>query len=269
MTSRWPLGAFVALGAATIAAFFLVQHLKVANPLINGFPAPFPSTIDPVAGGVCAVRGHRGRKEVSFRQMSISFYLQNQADRVNVYIVAPDGRRVRQIGDAVPMAIDKRHTFRWDGRLADGSVAPDGAYAVQVQLISQARTFEISDQGTGKVLPVTVDSTVPRPIVTGVSPHGIPVAGGRVTIRYTGVAVGDRAQRILIYRVRPGRTPVLAKSYSSGGRLGTSVWDGTIGGRPAPPGTYVIAVRATNAACTAGTSPATVAAAPRAVVTVG
>ena len=48
-----------------------------------------------------------------------------------------------------------------------------------------------------------------------------------------------------------------------------SVWDGTIGGRPARPGTYVVALELTNRACTTGRSPTTAAAAPHAVVTVG
>ncbi|MHB1572155.1 MAG: FlgD immunoglobulin-like domain containing protein, partial [Solirubrobacteraceae bacterium] len=201
MTSRWPLGAFAALGAATIAAFFLVQHLKVALPLINGFPAPFPSTIDPVSGGVCTVRTHNGLRQISFRRMSISFYLQNQADTVNVYVIGPGGRRVRQIGDAVHMPLNRRHTFYWDGRLPGGAVAPDGAYAIQVQLIAQGRTFEIANQGTGALQPVTIDTSIPRPVVTGVSPATIPLAGGRVTIRYAGVTAGGRGQRILIYRL--------------------------------------------------------------------
>ena len=38
--SRLPTGAFAVLVAATIAAFFITQHLKVTTPLIQGFPRP-------------------------------------------------------------------------------------------------------------------------------------------------------------------------------------------------------------------------------------
>ena len=34
----------------------------------------------------------------------------------------------------------RRHTFRWDGRLADGAVAPDGVYYIRVFLVHQDRS---------------------------------------------------------------------------------------------------------------------------------
>lgn len=266
MSRRWPLGAFVALAAVTVGAFFFVQHLKVATPLINGFPAPFPRTIDPVAGGVCTVRTHAGRRPVSFRRMSLSFYLQNRADDVDAYVVDGAGDRVRQIGFGVHMGVGRRHSFWWDGRLSDGAVAPDGAYEIEVELIHQARVFVISNQSTGAAALVRVDTAVPHPVVT-VSPATV-AAGQPVAIRFTGAGAGGLGRRILVYRVRPGRAPRLVASYGAGRRRGASVWDATIRGRPAPRGTYLIAVRATNASCTTGTSPVTVAAAPRALVTV-
>ena len=51
--SRLPLTAFGALIVATVAAFFVTQHLKVSTPLIAGFPHPSPSAISP-AGNGCA-----------------------------------------------------------------------------------------------------------------------------------------------------------------------------------------------------------------------
>ncbi|MGH2873476.1 MAG: FlgD immunoglobulin-like domain containing protein [Solirubrobacteraceae bacterium] len=265
------MAAFVALALATAAAFFVVQHLKVATPLINGFPFPFPRTINPVAGGVCPLRNGKGEIEpVSFTRMKIAFYLQNEDDDVNVWIVDSAGRKVRQIGDAVPMRTYHRHSFYWDGRLADGSVAPDGRYDILVQLVHQQATFPITNQSTGAAESVTVDTAVPHPVVTGVSPATL--AGGAsasVTIGYAGVVRGTRQLQILIYRLRAGRPPALVKAFTARPRRSTSIWNATIGGRLAPRGSYQFAVRAISAACTAGSSPIGAAAAPRAVVTIG
>ena len=56
------MAAFVALVIATVAAFFVTQHLKVTTPLIQGRPAPVPNTINPVYGGVCASAHRQGRR---------------------------------------------------------------------------------------------------------------------------------------------------------------------------------------------------------------
>ena len=178
--SRLPVAVFVALVIATVGAFFVVQHLKVTTPLIQGSPAPVPDTINPVSGGVCQVRNGKGvLHPVSFRQMRISFYLQTRSDDVDVYMVDSDDRIVRQIGSDVYMragAHPRRHTFRWLGRAADGSVAPDGVYYIRVSLVHQGRELLIaSPSGTDK--PVTVDTARPRPAVTGVSPAALTAAG--------------------------------------------------------------------------------------------
>src|SRR5579864_7789080 len=71
--TRLPVVAFVALVAATVAAFFITQHLKVATPLIAGYPSPVPAGINPVSGTRCydpAVG-----KTLDYRMMRISFYL--------------------------------------------------------------------------------------------------------------------------------------------------------------------------------------------------
>lgn len=267
---RWSVAGFVALAAATIAAFFVVQHLKVTTPLINGFPAPFPHTIDPVAGGRCPVRGRKGGiRLVSFRRSKLSFYLQGRADDVDVYVLGPDQTtQVAQIGDGVHMRVKHRHTFWWNGRLADGSVAPDGLYYLKVRLIHQGRSFLISNQNTGAVEPITVLAH-PAPLrVTSVTPTSLAdPAAGAVTIRYEG-GEGLRPH-VLIYRLRPGRPPALVKRYFATSRAGHSLWDGRIGGAPAPPGRYLVALTLTNSACTSLHSPATPAAAPQAVLSVG
>ena len=125
-----------------MAAFFVTQHLKVTTPLIQYRPAPVPNTINPVHGGICRVRNGKGVvRRVSFKRMTISFYLQNRSDNVSVYIVDRDGDQVRQIANNVFMRAHppKRHYFTWNGRLDDGSVAPAGAYYIKVSPVPRGR----------------------------------------------------------------------------------------------------------------------------------
>ena len=266
--TRWPVAAFVALVIATVGAFFVTQHLKVTTPLIQGRPAPVPSTINPVGGGVCLRRNGKGALvPVSFRRMKVSFYLQNRSDDVDVYIVQGD-EIVRQIANNVSMSAHppRRHEFTWNGRLADGSVAPDGVYYVRVRLIGENRSLLISNSTAAE--PVRVQTAPPRARVTTVTPSSV-VSGSAtpVTIRYTGADA--QRPRVLVYRLRTGRAPQQVKSYNATSRAGVSTWDGTLaGGRPAPPGTYVVALLLTNKACTTARSPIAPAAAPQAVITV-
>jgi flagellar hook assembly protein FlgD len=262
------VAAFVALVIATVGAFFVTQHLKVSTPLIQYRPAPVPNTINPVYGSVCKRRNGSGQVVLTnYKRMQISFYLQNRSDNVTVQIVDRSHAPVRTIGDNVFMRANppKRHWFTWNGRLADGSVAPAGVYYVKVSLLHQGRSLIISNSTAA--LPVTVETTRPRPRVTGVTPATItPGSGAAVTIHYTGT--GTLRPRILIYRIT-GRAQRQVKNYAATTMRGVSTWDGTLaGGRSAPPGTYLVAVRLTDRACTTGTSPVSAAAAPHAVVTV-
>jgi flagellar hook assembly protein FlgD len=266
--SRAPVAAFVALAIATVAAFFVTQHLKVSTPLIQGRPAPVPATINPVYGRVCARRTAKGGiRLVSYKRMHISFYLQNRSDNVTVQIVDRDGTPVRTIANNVFMRAEppKRHSFTWNGRRADGSIVPAGIYYIKVLLLHQGRSLIISNSTAA--LPVTVETTRPQVRVSSVTPATI--SGGSptpVTIRYTGT--GAIRPRILIVRITGGR-PKQVKNFAATTRAGSSTWDGTLrGGKPAPPGTYVVGVQFTDKACTMSRSPVSPTLAPRAVVTV-
>ncbi len=187
--SRLPVAAFAALAIATVGAFFVMQHLKVTTPLINGFPAPYPSAINPVNGKVCLRRNAKGAVvPVNFKRMGISFYLQGQSDNVNVYILDADSNPIRELpGSGVHMGLKKRHVFVWNGREDDGSIAPDGNYYIRVVLLHQARAVEISNPSTGNPDPVAVITTPPRPVVTSVSPSTVAYgSNSAVTIRYAG-----------------------------------------------------------------------------------
>jgi hypothetical protein len=269
--SRWPVATFVALAIATVGAFFVTQHLKVTTPLIAGFPAPVPSAINPVDGGACRLRDPAGRLvPVSFRRTRVSFYLLHRADDVDVYVVNQDGTIVDQLASGRPMAIKVRQAFTWDGRESNGSVAPAGLYDIRVSLVHQGRTLLISNQNSGAVEPVTVETTPPMVRVTSVTAPGIaagnptviPLAGvADVTIHYTG-ADGLRPQ-MLIYRTDLPGPPRLVKSYAATSAGGHSLWNGTLtGGAPAPQGTYLVGLMLTDRACTTARFPAMLPPAP-------
>ena len=153
---RLPVAAFVALAAATIAAFFVTQHLKVATPLLAGSPAPHPAAINPIDGRVC--------QGVSHRRMFVSFYLLNRSDDVDVSVQDTAGNLVAALADGVHMVAGRhplRRGFTWNGRTASGAVAPDGTYYIRVFLIHQGRTVLISNNAGGAE-PVTEETVPPR-----------------------------------------------------------------------------------------------------------
>ncbi|MBV8430506.1 MAG: hypothetical protein JO244_05055, partial [Solirubrobacterales bacterium] len=144
--SRLPVAAFAALVVATVAAFFITQHLKVSTPLLAGFPRPVPAGINPVSGTTCydpAVG-----KTLNYRQMSISFYLLNASDNVDVWVIDRQGRKVATLATDTYMPGGRhpvRSYFTWNGREDDGALAPDGQYYVRCRLLEGGRDVTSSD----------------------------------------------------------------------------------------------------------------------------
>ena len=245
---RLPVAAFVALVIATVAAFFVTQHLKVTTPLIAGSPSPHPTAINPVDGKRCLLRNHLGvRVPASFKRMQISFYLLHRADDVDVYVVDRNGNIVDTLASGRHMSINRRSLFTWDGRTSKGAIAPDGVYNLRVSLIHQGRTLLLA-RGSANVT-VTVERSAPALRVTAVRPALIPAAGAiGATATFTGA--GHRRPRVLIYRTDLPGPPKLVKSFNATTKHGATVWDGTLtGGLPAPQGTYLVGLRLTDAAC--------------------
>ena len=241
------MAAFVALAVATVAAFFVTQHLKVTTPILAGAPAPSPAAINPIAGRQCKGKSHR--------RMLVSFYLQNRSDDVDVDIVDTAGAVVDTLASGVHMqggTTPVRRAFTWDGRTLSGAVAPDGTYYIRVALIHQGRSVLISNNAGPE--PITVETVPPRPQVTRVSPALIPQGTtSGVQIAQSGTA--GQAPRVLVYRTDLPGGPHLVKTFA--GRHGArSAWDGTIGGHPAPQGTYLIGLKVTDRACNTGRFPA-------------
>ena len=264
---RLPVLAFSVLVAATVAAFFITQHLKVTTPLIAGSPHPYPSVINPANGVTCY--NPVTRKDVNHRVMTISFYLLNQSDRVDVYMADKAGRLVATLALGRYMQGGSnalRSLFVWNGRESDGSLAPDGEYYVKVKLIHRRRTVTISTN-TGPV-PVIVKTTPPKPVVTSVTPQAL-VAGSRTPVRISYAGNQNRGATVLIYRLaettkrhRKLRRFVLVKSFPTPWKGQTASWDGTLRSLPAPPGHYLIGLQVSDAACNTGYFPAKLPPAP-------
>src|SRR5437588_6555111 len=175
--NRLPMVTFSVLVAATVAAFFIAQHLKVTTPLLAGYPRPVPPVINPVAGRTCGGVNHR--------TMRISFYLLHRADDVDVDVVDSDGAIVRTLASDLHMTIKKRVFFVWNGRADNGSIAPDGTYYVRVALIHQGRTVTIS--GPSGPQSFKIKTAAPAPRITSVAPRVVPGgSSARITIHYAG-----------------------------------------------------------------------------------
>jgi hypothetical protein len=251
--TRLPVAAFAALVTTTAAAFFTVQHLKVATPLLAGFPRPVPAGINPVSGTWCydpAVG-----KTLNYRVMTISFYLLHQSDEVDVWVTDRRGHRVATLAAGAFMPGGNhpvRKQFVWNGYEPGRVLAPDGEYFVKVHLVHQARTVTISDN-TGPI-PFRVITTPPRPRITLVTPHVIHASRPRrIRIDYTGN--GSRLVTIQLYRLDSGHRPRLVKSFVTGGH--SAVWDGRIRRHPASPGTYYVGLQVTDLACDTARFPPT------------
>jgi hypothetical protein len=247
--TRLSTGAFAMLVAATIAAFFVTQHLKVTTPLIAGYPSFVPTAIDPAHPTRCG--------KYNTGSATISFYLQHRSDTADVYMVSDaTGAIVDTLAIGRHMRTYKRYpdgVFHWNGRESNGQIAPDGTYHLRVALIHQGRTIDLDAAGQT----VRVKTVPPRPVITSIAPVLIPTPSGstRVTIRYAGNE--GRGGTILLYRTGvPGATR-LVKTFLTPWKGHTAVWDGTIHQRPAPAGTYLIGLEVTDAACNTGRSPTT------------
>jgi FlgD Ig-like domain len=238
--NRLPLVAFGALVVATVGAFFVTQHLKVSTPLVTGSPHPNPSAISPNETGCGGLN----------RVARFSFYLLHRADDVAVYIVDQDGSIVRTVASSRHMPRAVREDFPWNGREDNGRIAPDGEYYYRVALLHQGRTIEYTRT------PVTVKSNPPRPVVTDVAPSVIPQRGSAgATISYRGTE--GRSALVRIYRTDLSGDPQVKRFRTKWG-ASSATWDGTIHGRPASSGTYLIGLAVQDKACNVGAFPVTI-----------
>lgn len=146
MRGRLSLAGFAALVLATIAAFFITQHLKVTTPLIAG--ETYGRTPHWIVPG-----------DVHCDSVTLYFHLLHHADSFDLYIVDRRGRVVRTLARGVHGAINQPFAYNWNGRLQDGAAAPRGLYNFAIHLIGQDRTIDPVIYG----FPISVQSVCPPP----------------------------------------------------------------------------------------------------------
>ena len=229
---------FALLVVATLGAFVVTQKLKSSPPLIV---RPHVAVVfSPVSD----------EKE---RRAKISFWL-DRADDVAISIVDDEGRIIDTVADGVSVPRKVRKTWFWDGRTRDGAIAPDGYYRVRVALLRQGRTADLPD------IEIGLDTKPPKPRVVSITPEGragpafLPQRDvDAVTIAVRGTE--GRKADLVIWRtdVTPARA---LETIPLAARQASAAWDGTIGGRPAPAGTYLIGIRVADRSGNFGTFPA-------------
>ena len=212
--------ALVFLLVATAAAFAITERLKLTKSAL--MPGTQVSKVfSPTSGGA------RTKANVKVRL--------RRADTVTVSILDARQHAVAVLADAlhVPRGFV---TFRWDGRLPGGALAPDGAYRARVHLAKQHQTI---------VLPNVIRLDTKPPEIVGVtanreafSPDGDKQADF-VRLSYV---LSKPARLTLFYRGQR-----IQKTYKSPQR-GATTWRGVVGGRVLKPGSYTLEVGALDAA---------------------
>ncbi len=135
---RLPLIAFLVFGVMSVGAFFIVQRLKTANPVVWHNPHPRPSVFDPVAGAICKVDGHLVNFRHTYLELSPS-----SSGRIAVYVYPQSGSQpVATISSGLymhavpePGATTGYHRFFWNGRESNGKLAPAGNYVFRFVLL--------------------------------------------------------------------------------------------------------------------------------------
>lgn len=230
--------AFAVLVVATFAAFFITQRLKREPGVL---------------GQVRATPFFSPNQDGRFDRARIGFLLK-EPDDVTVTVVDVDDQPIRRLARNQQLDAYTQLRLVWDGRDDDGAKAPDGTYRVRVGLRRQGRSV---------VLPrnIDLDTTPPKPKVLSVGPEQSTLPRPELLPNREGeparvrLFLPGRRGRVLVYRtdVTPARE-VLAQEIASG--VTTWEWDGTIDGRRASQGTYLVAAETRDRAGNIGTSPA-------------
>lgn len=226
---------FALLVGATFGAFFVTQRLKRAPLVVR----------ERTVTDAFSPNGD-GRRE----RASIRIQLK-RADDLTLSIVDREGTVVRRLVGDRRVPGRRPLQFYWNGRDQRHRVVPDGVYRVRVGLREEGRTVTLKRE-------ITVDTKPPRPVVTIVAP------GGTGAARFPSPGVGAVvvrtplplfvAPRFQVYRAGPA-APRFVAQFDGDRATGTGRWNGRIGGRPAPPGSYFIVVRTIDRVSNLGVSP--------------
>lgn len=209
----------VALLAATAAAFALTQGLKLLKSPIFGTAIPY-RTFSPVC-------------DCDRETATIAFRLR-EADRLDVAIVD---------GNEVVRTIERRRSYprgrvviEWDGRDDAGDVLPEGEYRPRIRLREARQTITLPNPIRIDVTPPVVQDVSIRPRV--ISPDG-DGRFDRVVVRYR---LNEEGTGRLFVNDRRYERKLFARTRDR------FVWNGRLGGKVPPPGTYVVEVGAVDRA---------------------
>jgi hypothetical protein len=225
---------FALLAGATLVALFVAQRVKRSPPPVTN--VHFTESFSPL--------GIR-------RQAKLSFAL-TQPQAIEVGIVDPEGKLVRQLSNERQAPAYRRLHFNWDGRNSQGKTAGDGRYRVQVKLLDQGRTVVIPQS-------ITLSMRRPRPVIASIDefagrgPMVLPPRETEIPVRFRGSA--KFKPTFLIYRTDLPK-PQYVGSFRGEVGSHTALWDGKVDGKPLSRGTYLLAIQVRNKAGIAGSEPA-------------
>jgi flagellar hook assembly protein FlgD len=228
---------FAALVLATFGAFFAAQRLKSEPPVVQN-----------LMGRSFFSPNGDGRYDVVW----LSFRIK-RPDDVGVTIVDERGDAVRTLRPVRRMRPQVQLTLRWDGRDDEGRRARDGRYRMRIVLRREGRAVTVPRS-------VRLDTRPPPPKVLRIGPQPgrgpelLPNPGGEPA-RIRLFAPGRRA-RAEVWRTdgRPRFVTRLPLTDREPRGVYRTAWDGTVGGRPVPAGTYAVVVRARDQAGNEGRS---------------
>ena len=234
---------FLALVAATFGAFFVAQRLKGSPPVVE------------LKGVRWFSPNGDGRKDASDFTLRL-----RESDVLTADLIDAAGDPVRRLVTARPVEPSQVLRLRWDGRTDTGAVAADGPYRVRARLAAQGRSVTVPKL-------INLDTQPPRPRVVCIEPARIAgpcgeplqVVGPRtpaMAIHVRGIS-RRRATRFRVLRtdVRPPGPPRLVAKGRRAPGLKRWVWNGRAGGRPVPPGVYLVQIGVFDRAGNLGRNP--------------
>ena len=228
---------FLVLVAATFGAFFVAQRLKGSAPVVK------------LRGTLYFSPNGDGRKDTAELALKMG-----EGDVVTLDMVDAAGVPVRRLETERHITPSSVIRLSWDGRTDAGTRAPDGRYRVRASLTRQGRSV---------VVPriITLDTTPPAPRVISITPGQVvgpkaPTMG----IKVKGIS-RRRPTDFRIIRTDLAKPQVVAAGSRPGGLRKWS-WNGRSGGKPVPPGVYVVQLTVQDRAGNVGRTPAQVPPAP-------
>jgi hypothetical protein len=201
--------------AATATAFAVTERLKLEKSPVTG------TRVDKIFSPVC---------ECSRDVAVVSFRLR-KSETLTVDILNSHGKSVATL-------VRDRHeqkgrvSYTWDGRNEIGAVVPEGRYRPRVRLREHGRTIVLPN-------PIRVDTTAPRIRLLRLFPRVLSPGSHTRHDRLTAWYETDEPSRAMM--LVDAKRRVLSKFRSTKGRLR---WFGVVDGKPMPPGTYGIRLRA-------------------------